>query len=163
LRLAEIRERIERRLGVARGSELAGKVACLPLQAIALRAEKRRDEAQQRPPALHVLAVFVNGGRIRPGAVVERVAGLLQNAPIWLRLAEIRERIERRLGVARGSELAGKVACLPLQAIALRAEKRRDEAQQRPPALHVLAVFVNGGRIRPGAVVERVARLLQNA
>src|SRR4029077_2006166 len=72
-------------------------------------------------------------------------------------------RIERRLGVARGSELAGEVARLALPAVALRAEKRCDEAQQRPPALHVLAVFVNGGGIRPGAIVEGVARLVQNA
>src|SRR5207247_1318699 len=60
------------------------------------------------------------------------------------------------------SKLAREITCLAPQASAVRADERGEQAQQRPPALHVLAVLVNGGRVRPRGVLECLARLVQN-
>jgi len=79
-----------------------------------------------------------------------------------IRLGEIGQRIERRLDVAGGCKLAREIARLAPQCIGFRAEHRRQQAQQRPPALHVLAVFMDGDSVAPRAVVERIARLAEN-
>src|SRR5262249_14578970 len=75
---------------------------------------------------------------------------------------EVVKRIERRLGVAGARKLPREVARLDAQPLALLADERDGQAQERAPALHRLAVFVDRDRVGLLRVVERGERLRQN-
>jgi hypothetical protein len=76
-------------------------------------------------------------------------------------LFEVRERVERRLRIARTGKHAGKVARLVVQMPCLRANERLDEPQQRAPALHGAAEIVH--RFRLDRLFDCRARLFQDA
>ena len=74
-------------------------------------------------------------------------------------LFEIRERIERRLRVARPGERARQIASLVAQAPGRFPDERLEQAQQRPPALHRPAEIMHRLGVGFRRVVDRRVRL----
>ena len=74
-------------------------------------------------------------------------------------LLDVRERVERRLGVARPRERAGEIARLVAQPLGGLAHERLEQAQQRPPALHGATEIVHPLGVGFRRVVDRRTRL----
>ena len=70
---------------------------------------------------------------------------------------DIVQRLGRRLRIARAGQLAREIARLRAQPPSVLAEKGFQQAQQRAPALHRLAVVVNRGGVGRALIVEHRA------